>query len=239
MSSFTNSPGYLVSNDISDYCKKSETSSATEISTGLASKLESTAAAPTFDFSKTYDVGEYVTYDGMLYECTSAVTTTGDWMLSNWISTDMTTPDATLDLMADRRLRLVSIDGDVLWMQGYELAQTSSTALSCDSVNYFAYEPGLSSQTFVLPSVPIGKVGDFVLDIDNTANMSSSSNATLQDGGSSFDIYTASGNNIADILTFAGGEQCELYFTMTAFGTASKPAWKVVKQVVEKQEFGS
>jgi hypothetical protein len=42
-----------------------------------------------------------------------------------------------------------------------------------------------------------------------------------------------------DILTFAGGEQCELYFTMTAFGTAAKPAWKVVKQVVEKQEFGS
>lgn len=151
----------------------------------------------------------------------------------------MTTPDATLDLMADRRLRLVSIDGNVLWMQGYELAQTSSTTLSCDSVNYFAYESGMSSQTFVLPSVPIGKVGDFVLDVDNTANVSTDSIATLEGGGSSFDIYTASGENITDILTFAGNEQCELYFTMTAFGTAAKPAWKVVKQIVEKQEFGS
>ena len=131
------------------------------------------------------------------------------------------------------------MDGDVLWMQGYDLAQTSSTTLSCDSVNYFAYESGLSSQTFVMPSVPFGKVGDFVLDIDNTANTSANSNATLQGGGSSFDIYTANGENITDILTFEGGEQCELYFTMTAFGTASKPAWKVVKQVVEKQEFGS
>ena len=31
MSAFTNSPGYLVSNDISDYYKKSETSSSSEI----------------------------------------------------------------------------------------------------------------------------------------------------------------------------------------------------------------
>ena len=38
LSAFTNSPGYLVSNDISDYYKKSETSSATEISDALSTK---------------------------------------------------------------------------------------------------------------------------------------------------------------------------------------------------------
>ena len=35
LSAFSNSPGYLVSNDISDFYKKSETSSAAEIETAL------------------------------------------------------------------------------------------------------------------------------------------------------------------------------------------------------------
>ena len=41
LSSFTNSPGYLVSNDISDYYKKSETSSASEIQSALDEKQPS------------------------------------------------------------------------------------------------------------------------------------------------------------------------------------------------------
>ena len=48
MSAFTNSPGYLVSNDISDYCKKTETSSAAEISNALSAK----AVVSSLDFSK-------------------------------------------------------------------------------------------------------------------------------------------------------------------------------------------
>lgn len=91
-----------------------------------------------------------------------------------------------------------------------------------------------------MPTAPSGKVGDFVLDIDNAANSSASVTATLNGFGTSFDMFTPEGQNLlTDILTFEGGEQCELYFTMTAFGTAAKPAWKVVKQVVEKQEAGS
>ena len=43
MSSFTNSPGYLVSNDISGYYKKSETSSAAEISNALSAKAETSS----------------------------------------------------------------------------------------------------------------------------------------------------------------------------------------------------
>ena len=152
----------------------------------------------------------------------------------------MTTPDATLDLMADGRLRLVSADGEVLWMQGYALAPSSSVSLSCDKVNFYAFASGTVTQAFDMPSAPSGKVGDFVLDVDNTANASASATATLTGAGTAFDVFTPEGVNLStDILTFAGGEQCELYFTMTAFGTAAKPAWKVVKQIVEKQEFGS
>lgn len=207
----------------------------------LNGKLEATSAAPAFDATKTYSAGEYVTYEGGLYECTTAITTAGSWTGStNWTARDMTTPDATLDLMADGRLRLVSADGEVLWMQGYGLESASSVTLSCDKVNFYAFASGTVTQAFDMPSAPSGKVGDFVLDVDNTANASASVTATLTGAGTAFDVFTPEGVNLStDILTFAGGEQCELYFTMTAFGTAAKPAWKVVKQVVEKQEFGS
>ena len=207
----------------------------------LNGKLEATSAAPAFDPTKTYSVGEHVTYEGVLYECSTAVTTAGAWTGStNWTATDMTSPDATLDLMADGRLRLVSADGEVLWMQGYGLSSASSVTLSCDKVNFYAFASGTVTQAFDMPSAPSGKVGDFVLDVDNTANASASATATLTGAGTAFDVFTPEGVNLStDILTFAGGEQCELYFTMTAFGTAAKPAWKVVKQVVEKQEFGS
>lgn len=246
----------------------------------LAAKLDSTSAAPAFDPTKTYSVGEYVTYEGVLYECSTAVTTAGAWTGStNWTATDMTSPDATLDLMADGRLRLVSADGEVLWMQGYDLAPTSSVTLSCDKVNFHAFtaapafdateayaandivaydgvvyvftaahaagawtgsDASVYAVALGMPTAPSGKVGDFVLDVDNTANASASVTATLTGAGTAFDVFTPEGVNLStDILTFAGGEQCELYFTMTAFGTAAKPAWKVVKQIVEKQEFGS
>lgn len=246
----------------------------------LKGKLEATSAAPAFDQTKTYSAGEHVTYNGVLYECSTAVTTAGAWTGStNWTATDMTSPDATLDLMADGRLRLVSADGEVLWMQGYGLASASSVTLSCDKVNFHAFaaapafdataaydandlvaydgvvyvftaahaagawtgsDASVYAVALAIPTAPSGKVGDFVLDVDNTANASASVTATLTGAGTAFDVFTPEGVNLStDILTFAGGEQCELYFTMTAFGTAAKPAWKVVKQVVEKQEFGS
>lgn len=207
----------------------------------LAAKLDATSAAPAFNQTKTYSVGEYVTYEGVLYECSTAVTTAGAWTGStNWTARDMTTPDATLDIMADGRLRLVSSAGTVLWMQGYSLASASSVSLSCEKVNYYAFSAGTLTAAFTMPTAPYGMVGDFVLDIDNSANASDIATATLTGAGTAFDIYTANGENVStDVLTFAGGEQCELYFTMTAFGTTAKPAWKVVKQVVEKQEFGS
>ena len=95
------------------------------------------------------------------------------------------------------------------------------------------------SQAFSMPVPPVGKVGDFVLDIDNTANTEVSVIATLNGLSTAFDMYVPAGENLYDILSFNASEQCELYFTMTAFGTAAKPAWKVVKQVVEKQGAGT
>ena len=95
------------------------------------------------------------------------------------------------------------------------------------------------SQAFDMPVVPAGKVGDFVLDIDNTANADAGVVASLNGLSTAFDMYVPAGESLHDILSFNANEQCELYFTMTAFGTTAKPAWKAVKQVIEKQGAGT
>ena len=247
----------------------------------LDEKLDASSAAPAFSESLTYLVGEYVTYGGVLYRCKTAVTVAGAWTgTSNWEADDMTSPDATLDIMSDGRLRVVTVAGEDLWMQGYDLESTSAQVLKCEKVNLLkfaattaeafdstsAYAVGdsvvyggmvykftaahsvgdwvgtdaaVDFVSLTMPYVPVGKVGDFVLDVDNSANASVKMVAELSGLFAAFDVFVDKGRNLSDILTFDGGEQCELYFTMTAFGTQAKPAWKVVKQVVEKQEAGS
>ena len=49
--------------------------------------------APAFSASSTYAVGDYVTHEGLLYKCTTAVTTAGAWNAANW------TPVAVTDEM--------------------------------------------------------------------------------------------------------------------------------------------
>lgn len=48
--------------------------------------------APEFNSESTYAVGEFVTYQGVLYKCTTAVTTAGSWTgATNWSATDVGT----------------------------------------------------------------------------------------------------------------------------------------------------
>lgn len=49
----------------------------------LNERLES-SIADEFSSSSTYAVGDYVIYEGQLYQCTTAVTTAGSWNSSNW-----------------------------------------------------------------------------------------------------------------------------------------------------------
>ncbi len=195
-------------------------------------KLDSTSAAPAFDTTATYAVSEHVTYNGKLYRCTTAVTTPGAWNAANWTAEDMTSPDATLNVTSAGRLRLVDTDGTVLWQQGYDLAAESSATLACDKVNYFAFADAATTQAFVLPAAPSGKVGDFVLDIDNSAN-TVAAGVTLTGLDTEFSVVVPSGQSLAQMLTFAAGEMAELYFTQTAFTVNNLPTWKLVKQIVE------
>lgn len=47
--------------------------------------------APAFSTSATYDLGDYVIYNGKLYECTTAVTTAGAWVAGNWTESKVMT----------------------------------------------------------------------------------------------------------------------------------------------------
>lgn len=51
----------------------------------IAEKAADAASiAPAFSTSSTYAVGDYVTHEGLLYKCTTAVSTAGAWNAANW-----------------------------------------------------------------------------------------------------------------------------------------------------------
>jgi len=47
--------------------------------------------APAFSTSSTYALGDYVMYNGKLYECTTTVTTAGAWVAANWTESKVMT----------------------------------------------------------------------------------------------------------------------------------------------------
>lgn len=47
--------------------------------------------APAFDETSTYALGDYVMYNGKLYECTTAVTTAGAWVSGSWTESKVMT----------------------------------------------------------------------------------------------------------------------------------------------------
>lgn len=195
-------------------------------------KLDSTSAAPAFSTSSTYAVGEHVTYNGGLYRCTTAVTTAGAWDASKWTADTMTDPDAVLDITAQNQLRVVAKDGTVLWAQGYNLASTSGATLACDATNNFTFANGATSQAFTLPTAPTGKVGDFGLDIDNSANTNAAT-MTLTGLDTTFSAIIPKGESLNDMLAIAAGELARFYVTLSTFRVNNLPTWHIVKQVVE------
>ena len=196
-------------------------------------KLDSTSAAPAFstDSSVSYPVGSHVTYNGKLYVCTTA-TTGGTWVAASWTADTMTDPDAVLDITAQNQLRVVAKDGTLLWAQGYDLASTSSATLACDACNNFTFVDGATTQAFALPTAPSGKVGDFGLDIDNSANTGAAT-MTLTGLDTAFSVVVPEGESLNDMLAIAAGELARFYITLTTFRVNNLPTWHIMKQIVE------
>ena len=176
-----------------------------------AGKLDSTSAAPAYSASSTYSVGDHCTYNGKLYVCSTAISTAEAWNSAHWTATDMTTPDATLDVTAtDKLLRVVKVDGTIVWMQGYNLNTTSGTTLLTEQVSAFSFFANATGeQPLSLPSVASGKVGDFILDVTNPALDPEGS--TYPGGFSDAATYA-----VDDLVSYSG----KIYRCTTAVETA-------------------
>lgn len=134
-------------------------------------KLDASSASDPFssDSSVSYPVGSRCVYNGKLYKCIAA-TTGGVWDSTKWTPDNMTTPDATLDVTAAKQLRVVAVDGTVIWAQGYDLATTSSATISNEALNKYDFAVNATDEvSLTLPTPLSGKVGDFVLDVTNPA----------------------------------------------------------------------
>lgn len=55
----------------------------------LAANVDLVSLADRFSTSSTYEVGEYVLYDGAMYRCITAVTTAGAWDSAKWIEVNI------------------------------------------------------------------------------------------------------------------------------------------------------
>ena len=63
---------------------------ATAVNSLTEGKASSASIAPAFSTSSTYAVGDYVTREGLLYKCTTAVSTAGAWNAANWTAVAVT-----------------------------------------------------------------------------------------------------------------------------------------------------
>jgi hypothetical protein len=106
--------------------------------TDLAAKADSTAIAPAFSSSSTYAVGDYVTHEGLLYKCTTAVTTAGAWDSTKWTAVnamgEMPAPITVDSAMSSSSTNPVqnkvvntAIDGCVPWANAAKDAVTIGT----------------------------------------------------------------------------------------------------------------
>ena len=135
------------------------------------------AMGPAFSPLSSYQTNEYVTYGGNLYRFTS-FHASGAWTGLDAEAVSMTAPDATLDVMANGRLRVVAADGSVLWQEGYNLAAANATSLSTDTVNVYAFAVNATDIVHLaLPSPVTGKVSDLILDVSNPSLSSAAADA--------------------------------------------------------------
>jgi hypothetical protein len=76
--------------------------------------------APAFSASSTYAVGDYVTREGLLYKCTTAVTTAGAWNAANWSAVAVTDEmGADTPLPFDAEVEYIECSGVTTYLDFY------------------------------------------------------------------------------------------------------------------------
>lgn len=192
-------------------------------------KLDGDAAAAAYATNRAYAVGEYVSYEGRVYKCTTAHSA-GAWDPAHFTEERLMDPDASLvidDVTGE--LKVTDAGGNVVWSSRtasmYDLVKTSSATPQANSVQLLEVTDGM---TITIPTAPGGKACDFILDVHAEAD------ATVEIANlTSVTVMVCDGVSLsADITTFAAGEYARLAFTSCAFQVDGKPTYHVTKTKV-------
>lgn len=100
-----------------------------------SSSLESSIANE-FSSSSTYSVGDYVIYEGKLYQCTTAVTIAGSWNSTNWTQAVLGNDIAGLKSEIGNLNNLTTVDKSSLVSAINEAAQTGGSGGSPKGVTF-------------------------------------------------------------------------------------------------------
>lgn len=84
--------------------------------------------APAYSASATYAVGDYVTKDGYLYRCNTAISTAEAWTAAHW--TRVTTGGEVGDLKSATSTLFIASTGSNLWKQGTPTSASSSVRVT-------------------------------------------------------------------------------------------------------------
>lgn len=142
------------------------------VADSVAAKATATALAPAFSSSSTYAVGDYVTYEGILYKCTTAVSTAGAWNAANWSAVAVTDEMASL-LRYSFAAPTPSVSGT-----------TATVACEDRAINDFTVATGITSLTITPPAAVTGRARDFFCRV----TLTDSSLPTMTLSGGTIDI---------------------------------------------------
>lgn len=165
--------------------------------------------APAFSTSATYALNALCVYNGVLYRCTTAVTTAGAWTGStNW------TAATVEDVLAALRTALAG-KADVSAIPYNLVTKTiSNGAVSLDdrAINAVAVSSSLASLTVNFPTATSGKARDFGLRLTVASGVTTAPELALPQG-----VTCENADGEAPEIG-ADGSATILYFTETASG---------------------
>ena len=102
------------------------------------------------------------------------------------------------------------------------LAAGTIATLSNRTVHGFTPNSGASSLTCTLPQPVADKCRDFILDINNSSNISTLG-LEFSGLGSSFVLVSRDTSDVAEMTEIEAGAMARMYFTETALSSNGKP----------------
>lgn len=118
------------------------------------------------------------------------------------------------DSLADDDLTIARI-ADLRYAKHVLATPAGSATLLDRADNLYVGDSSFTSCTFTLPEARDGKIRDFLLDVDNSAN-TSALGIEFYLLGEDYALAVTDGDDLAEITELAAGERARFYFTETA-----------------------